>query len=651
MPGWSRVAVVFVSCCVASPALALDVGLAPATQKILQDGVVPEGTSIALQACRGEWEGLQVVLLDDAGVSGVDLQLADLTGPDGARIPAADMRAYREWYLYIDDPSPGSVSLHEREVGWYPDPLIPLTDPWQEGAPVAAPFQLAAGETGAIFLDIPVAAGTPPGSYEGSITLLTDSQQVSLQVSLEVWELDIPADKTIGTAFHMSESVLRHFHGGADSEAAEGYDDIVDRYYIALHEHRLDPTWLGGAVDYSFDEEGVLQPVDWTEMDAALAPFLEGTLFPDGAPVTRFAVSGFQAGYGPGSRTEEEWAQEAAALAEHLDEEGWWSRFYSYSLDEPWLNGGDDAYQAIHDDAQLLMGASPLWEGHLLVTGPFDDRLAGDMGIWCPVTPMYEDWYWSVADYAGREEYAQRMALGEELWFYVCNANFPPYAGYDIDTPIGFEPRIVKWGSFYEGATGFLYWSTTYWVDDDPWNVYANLDQFGSLFARNGDGFLLNPGAPAVPSGSSSIRATTTVRPGGWAHRRASAWTARWSPTASSRSATVWRTGSCSASPPSWGGRTTCASRWPAPTPASATWRWRIVSMSTTTAPMSSPGPWTRRCCPRCGPTWRPRPCISPSPIATPIQSRSRTRARRRRSRGGVAATPPHSSAERWWTP
>jgi hypothetical protein len=45
-----------------------------------------------------------------------------------------------------------------------------------------------------------------------------------------------------------------------------------------------------------------------------------------------------------------------------------------------------------------------------------------------------------------------------------------------------------------EGASGFLYWRTNYWVADDPWNEWANWDYFGPLFSRNGDGFLLYPG-------------------------------------------------------------------------------------------------------------------------------------------------------------
>jgi hypothetical protein len=147
----------------------------------------------------------------------------------------------------------------------------------------------------------------------------------------------------------------------------------------------------------------------------------------------------------------------------------------------------------------------------VLVTGPYDERIDGDIGIWCPVTPMYDTWFWGQSTCAGmeqacpgREVYQERLAMGEELWFYVCNANFPPYAGYDIDTAIGYEPRMVKWGAWYEGATGFLFWRSTYWVENDPWNVWANYDQFGVLAARNGDGFIFYPGDHDGTAGTGS---------------------------------------------------------------------------------------------------------------------------------------------------
>jgi len=113
-------------------------------------------------------------------------------------------------------------------------------------------------------------------------------------------------------------------------------------------------------------------------------------------------------------------------------------------------------------------------------------------GIWCPLTSNYDNWNWSLPEY-GREEYAELIRKGDKMWFYVCNATAPPYAGYDLDTIHGHEPRALKWHSWYEGASGFLFWHTVYWNRTDPWRTLTDLVTW-EAGARSGDGFLVYPG-------------------------------------------------------------------------------------------------------------------------------------------------------------
>jgi hypothetical protein len=477
--------------CMALPATALEVGVVPATRKVQPDHEVYGPHSAQLQLARGEWEAFQLLVGADVATTGVDAVVSDLAGPDGAVLPASDIRLYREHYLQIDEPSPFSVTYHEREAGLYPDPLIPLADPY-DGSPVGAPFDLEPGHTVALFVDVYADRERTPGSYAGTVTVSAGADSVDIELTAEVWPFELPAHKTMGTAFGFSYNLPRLYHGGLDAEPTVDTDEVLRRYLQALHEHRMDPTHVNGDVGFTFDADGNLEEVDWSAYDAEVEPFLDGTMFDDGEGVSRFSVARFAPGFGTGSYTGDEWGQAAAAFAEHLNERGWWDRAYVYALDEPWLNGGDAGYEQVHADAQILFEASDLWRGHVLVTSAYYPIIDGDVGIWCPVTPMFDDYFYPEGWYEGAEFYAARP--DEELWFYVCNANLPPYAGYDIDTAIGYEPRIVKWGTWFEGATGFLYWSSTYWVDDDPWNEFANWDYFGPLFSRNGDGFLVYPG-------------------------------------------------------------------------------------------------------------------------------------------------------------
>ena len=482
-----------------SLAAAVQVGVAPATRKVLPADDVPDAVIAELHAARGEWEAFQLVIVDPAGATGLNVELSDLSGPDGASIAASQARLYREWFLDVQVGSPGQVSLHERDPGLYPDPLIPLEDPWGD-APAGAPFDLAPGEVGVVFVDLFVPRDAVPGEYSGTAAVAGGPV---IDVRLTVWPFQLPAERTVATSFAFSYNIPGKFHGGSEGDDAANYPAILHRYYEALHEHRIDPTRVVGPVDFEFDEQGQLQDVDWTEYDAAVEPWMDGSKFDDGVGVTRFDVARFSPGHPGGLDSEEILA--AGALARHLDERGWWDRAYVYAIDEPVFNGGDAAYQQIHDDVQALVDAEPLWEGHTLVTSSYDERIDGDVGIWCPVNTMLGDWFYPSGVHPGAEFYAERADLGEELWIYVCNADFPPAAGYDIDTAIGYEPRIVKWGAWYEGATGFLYWRTNFWVADDPWNVFRDPDLFGSFLARNSDGFLLYPGDHAgteAPLGS-----------------------------------------------------------------------------------------------------------------------------------------------------
>jgi len=475
-------------------AWAWDVGVAASTTKVLPGTPMPASSGATLEAARGEWEAFQIVVRDPAGASGLDVSLSDLCAGETC-IPSSEARLYREIYVDVTQASPGSIVDHERLPGLYPDPLVPLRDPYSgTNAPAGAPFDLAPNETSVVFVDVHVPFGIPHGTYAGAATVTSaDGASKTIPVSLTVWDFDIPAQHTVATAFGFSPGASWAFHGGpADGDTPER-DVIGDRYALALHEHRIDPQSIGGPIQYTFDASDELQPVDFTAYDAAARPWIDGTKFGDGIGVARFEVGQFSPGHGTGNMTDAEYAAAGKAFAEHLEANGWWSKAYTYAVDEPWLNDPNTSLPAIDHDADLLIGASDLWRGHVLVTSPFEQQIAGRIGIWCPGDSMYEDWNAFWGPLPGRDVYAQRMALGEELWFYVSNANEPPYAGYDIDTAIGYEPRIVMWGAFYERATGFLYWETQHWTDDDPWNTLLDTS-FGPLFSRDGDGFLLYPG-------------------------------------------------------------------------------------------------------------------------------------------------------------
>jgi len=477
-----------------------------ATVKVLPERPAGAAGEAALEAARGEWEGFQLVVRDEQQpITGLDLTLGELRGPAGGVIPLDRTRAYREWLVDIATPSACFLRLrcegipepHGRLPGRYPDPLIPLDDPYDPAHPaVGAPFDVPPATSQALFVDLFVPRDAPAGRYSGEVTVhATDRAPVTVPVTLEVWDFALPRNRTVATSYGFSANLVTRYHGGPTGPGPVDRDRLVRNYRVALHEHLLDETTVNGPVDFRFGEDGQLLPVDWAAYDAAVRPLLDGSYWPDGQPPVRFATGRFEPGSGHGGLSDDQWARAAAALAQHLQERGWLSRAWLYSADEPFLGGHEQAFVSIPADVLLLNTYTDLWRGRVGVTNPLDERLVGAADIWIPVTPMYDDWFYvSPGGYPGYAAYAERRRLGEELWFYVCNANFPPFLGYDVDARLGYEPRLVKWGAYREGATGFLFWRVNYWQDPEPWAVLANYVEFGNLFARQGDGILFYPG-------------------------------------------------------------------------------------------------------------------------------------------------------------
>lgn len=497
-------------CLVATPARAAwDISAVPSTTKVLKDGSFIGGTdAVEIKAARNEYEGFQVVIRAlGLPLEGVSLELSDLEGPWGAIIPAVAADLYLEYYVYLDFASPCEIysfntdcasypDTYLRTPGWYPDALIPFNDPYGEGnPPVATPFDVPADDLQVVYVDLHVPHDSFAGEYTGTVTVTAGDETLgTLPLNLTVWDFAIPVTRSVGTSYGMGLNLCSHYHGGAEGLSGEDKVRIERNYEWELHRHRVDFTTHKGPISFETDADGALLPVDFTAYDAYMAPRLDGSYYPDGAPLARYNVGYFRPGHGMMGLSEEVYAEAAKVMAEHLDEKGWLDEAWLYSSDEPWLPWHWEAFDNIKHDVDLLHSKTELWRGHVLVTGPWQELLDGYVDIWCPVTPMYGSNFWPEGSWAPEEKYTELLEAGRELWFYVCNANFPAFMGYDVDAKLGYEPRLVKWGAWREGATGFLFWRVSYWQSQDPWHVLVNLPQFGEDFSRQGDGILLYPG-------------------------------------------------------------------------------------------------------------------------------------------------------------
>jgi len=494
------------------PGGGMRVWVEPAMHRVFPGDLPKVGRTARLAAARNESEAFQLVVRGQGvPLRGVDVRAGDLAGPGGAVIPASALTLYREIYVRVDQPSfLGGVPGNPRRPGEYPDPLLPFRDPYDPARPPAgAPFDAEPDRNQPVWVEVRVPADAVPGTYVGSLAVTAlDRDPVPVGVQLRVWAFAIPRERSVSTAYGLSHDSVLLYHGGPDGAWDAQSLEVLRAYENVLHEHRLDTTRLPlDRHPFRFDDAGNLLPVDWRAYDAVAGPRMDGSYYDDGIGLRRTHAGYFRPGVTgdlEGELADEQYRQAAAAFAAHLKEMGWMDRVYVYVRDEPYLHEG--SHDRIVDDVRLMLEADPDWAGRFLATNWYMEKLEGVIDIWVPDSSKYGPSFLGFLGivFPGRQEYARQTALGKELWFYVCNCTVPPYAGYDIDTRLGYEPRILLWGAWFEGASGFLYWRANRWVREAPWTRLMDPEAY-PLVARNGDGFILYPGdhhGTAAPAGS-----------------------------------------------------------------------------------------------------------------------------------------------------
>jgi hypothetical protein len=131
------------------------------------------------------------------------MSASNLTGPNGATIAASNITFYREYYITVTGTTPQGGTNPPQGSGTYPEPLIPFKDP-ETGATLtgslrAVPATVAANQNQPFWIDLLIPRGastTPPGTYSGTITVTSTQGNVTVPVSLTVWNFELPVKPT-----------------------------------------------------------------------------------------------------------------------------------------------------------------------------------------------------------------------------------------------------------------------------------------------------------------------------------------------------------------------------------------------------------------------------------------------------------------------
>ena len=441
------VVIVFLALFVLAPASQAQSGpvvwVARSLQRIGPDDSPGSNLQVQLSAARGEYESFQIVVRapGSAALSNVNVSVSDLTGPGGAVIPQRNLSLFREQYVYVGTSSPNwSGSNRPLAKGWYPDGLIPFTDP-QTGNPLsgaqlkAVPFSLNVSKNQPIWVDVLVPRDATPGAYSGTFSVTSNQGNVSGQISLTVWSFTLPLKPALESSFltWTTGSLATHQE---------------------LLRNRLNPQKAAVA-----DERSLMDNFGLASRDAG---------FWSGADISSCTMSA--------APTVTQFKSAAATHQPGL-------MLYDYSADEIWKctnlyptikQWAANMHQAGIDNLITMAPVPELYDD-----GTGSGRSAVD--IWVMLPLLYDK-------NPNNVQYA--IAKGDRAWSYSCLVQdaYSPKWLIDFD-PMNFrvQPGFINQSL---NLTGILYWRVDLW-SSDPWNnVYSS-----SFPTYPGEGMLVYPGA------------------------------------------------------------------------------------------------------------------------------------------------------------
>jgi len=469
----------------AQGAVAAQVWVAPSPTKVRPQMQPPANASqsATIAAAKNEFESFHVVITGPA--SGVSMAFEALADGKGNSISGKDLVLYREALINVTQQSGGDGA-----TGFWPDALVPNVDYLMGEKRNAFPFDVPAGESRAVFVDVHVPANTPAGVYGGNV-IITGGVTAQVPVQLTVWDFSMPSTATLKSSFGMTWNGPCMGHGDGSCSNWNVELALRARYVQAALDNRV-----------SINNPDITGPVqkdgtaNWTGYDQFTGPFLDGTAPTrlQGAKLTSVEIEG----YGTPALVK--------SYSQHFNQKGWYPALFNYICDEPPLTCAWSDIPKRITDSRAGDATLPT----LVTTIPASATAHG-------VSPSTIDQFVIVVNFVeGRPgtQFAgnQRGSYPANSWMYQgcmsfgCSGVGPGVDGaatsgwpsYAVDTD-GSRNRALEWLSFTYDMKGELYYEMTYgYFFGDPWTSQ-------NAFGGTGDGTLFYPGTPAKIGGQTEI--------------------------------------------------------------------------------------------------------------------------------------------------
>lgn len=466
----------------------IEVWSAPITEKIMQDqydiySSVKSTSGLKVSAVRNEYESAQLIITAQKDISSFDFSVNDLQREDGEVFESENISVYLQKYIPVVQVTHGNNA----PSGNYPDALLPFE--------VAKEYReniVAEGMNQGLWITFYVPEGTEAGEYNGQFALTIGDLNISVPVSLTVYDFEISNVNHARSYFHNSTLYMQ---GELDTT-----QDMYEKYAQALIEYRLSPSFY---------------QVSTTSSDADIEEFAElaykygsmDAVSTISIPYTTTYIDGV-ACFDPAV-----FKKYIRALVEKSVENNYdllsKAIFYCAIIDEPFFNTAirpsvpvvcREFDKAIDELATECMNnleypqelreqiAESIRKIPNIVTDYYEEEFDGVIDTWCPKFNHYDT-------EADRAQYAEQ----QEKWWYGCNEPIYPYPSYHIEDSL-VTARLINWMMKDYDIVGNLYWSATYMVQfsyeyagsvaylEDPYDTAMRCAN------TNGEGFLFYPG-------------------------------------------------------------------------------------------------------------------------------------------------------------
>jgi len=244
------------------------------TSNLIWDAAARRAT---LRAARNEMVAFQLIVERTGGekLSQVRVEIGELTGPAGKRIPLTNVDLFKEWYVRVSRQSRQKYSLG---TGYYPDALLPCLRWTGNLYPhmYVHPFEIPDLMNGignrqrnqALWVDIwipPDRMDAPPGTYTSKIRIRSNAGDAEVSLVVQVWDFALPEET----------HVMGNIH--TDTELNTFPEHLELKYYQLIRRHRLAMGVLGYAPELKVNGTDVT--IDWKKYDARLGKYLDGSAY------------------------------------------------------------------------------------------------------------------------------------------------------------------------------------------------------------------------------------------------------------------------------------------------------------------------------------------------------------------------------------